>query len=157
MKHCIIGAYTSIGGGRVFLDDICGGPFLFRKQDVWCRQLNQETLGTHVANDGGKLWILGYKTERGGTLLETTNGGQTEVLGGFAYCTTGVSKEPMLSVRDSALSLTMADAHFGGRFDTLVRAQRGEAVEEMPRKAAPSRYGIGIALPLVVVDSRSVK
>lgn len=150
IKNSMIGQYESVGGGKLFLEDICGGPFFFRKQTVYARQLNQETEGTHVVNDGGQLWILGYKTERGGTLLETKNGGKTEVLGCFAYCTTGVSKEPMFVVTDSQFSANMGEAHFGGRFDILVKeTQKGET-KNLNRKDAQSRYGIGALLPLYV-------
>lgn len=152
LRNSIMGRYESAGGGRVFIEDVCGGPFIFRRQDVWARQLNQETEGTHVVNDGGRLWVLGYKTERGGTLLETTSGGRTEVLGCFAYCTTGASKDPMFVVRDSAFSATMGEAHFGGRFDVLVRETRGAETKELTRKEAKSRYGIGALLPLYVAD-----
>lgn len=153
LKNSIMGRYEGTGG-RVFIEDVCGGPFIFRKQDVWARQLNQETKGTHVTNDGGRLWVLGYKTERDGTLLETTSGGKTEVLGCFAYCTTGASKDPMFVVKDSAFSVTMGEAHFGGRFDVLVRETRGAETKELNRKDAKSRYGIGALLPLYVADGK---
>jgi hypothetical protein len=151
LKNSILmGRYESTGGGRVFLEDVCGGPFVFRKQDVWARQLNQEAEGTHVVNDGGRLWVLGYKTERGGTLLETTNGGRTEVLGCFAYATTGVSPAPMFVAQDSAFSVTMGEAHYGGRFDILVRETRRGQTRELNRTDAPSRFGVGALLPLYV-------
>jgi hypothetical protein len=153
LKNSIIGRYEG-AGGRAFIEDVCGGPFIFRKQDVWARQLNQEDKGPHVVNDGGRLWVLGYKTERDGTLLETLNGGKTEVLGCFAYCTTGASKEPMFVVKDSAFSVTMGEAHFGGRFDVLVRETRGAETKELNRKDAKSRYGIGALLPLYVADGK---
>ncbi len=149
VKNCIFGKFEG-DGGKVFLEDVCGGPFLFRQQAVWARQLNQETKGLHVLNDGGTLWVLGYKTERSGTLLETKNGGKTEVLGCFAYATGGVSAEPMFVVSDSAFSATMGEAHFGGNFPVLVRETRGGTTKELSRKDAPSRYGIGALLPLFV-------
>lgn len=155
IRNSLMGRYESIGGGRVFLEDVCGGPFLFRKQDVWARQLNQETEGTHVVNDGGRMWLLGYKTERGGTLLETTNGGRTELLGCFAYATTGVSKAPMFVVMDSDFSATMGEAHYGGRFDILVRETRGGETRDLHRKDAKSRYGVGALVPLFVSDGLS--
>jgi hypothetical protein len=65
---------------------VVGREFRFQGQTVWARQFNVEGDGLHVANDGGTLWILGYKTEGGGTLMETTGGGRTEVLGGFSGC-----------------------------------------------------------------------
>jgi hypothetical protein len=149
LRNTICGRFEGTGG-KVFIEDVCGGPFAFRKQAVWARQLNQETQGTHVTNDGGTLWVLGYKTERGGTLLETVNGGKTEVLGCFAYATTGVSKEPMFVVKDSAFAATMGEAAFGGNFPVLVRETRNGETKELGRKDAKSRYGIGALLPLYV-------
>ena len=61
------------GGGRrrSLPRGLVGDDFRFRKQRVWARQLNIENEGTHLTNDGGDVWVLGYKTERGGTLVHT--------------------------------------------------------------------------------------
>jgi hypothetical protein len=52
---------------------------------VYGRQLNMETAdGTvRVENHGGELAVLGFKTERSTTVCTTTDGGRTEILGGF--------------------------------------------------------------------------
>jgi hypothetical protein len=54
---------------------------------MWSRQLNIESgiSGAMVANNGGTLWSLGYKTERPNTVLKTTDGGISELLGGSFY------------------------------------------------------------------------
>lgn len=82
--------------GDVFVEDVVGVPVVFRRQNVWARQLDIEgniegnTEGTIAAgepieaklvNDGGRVWILGFKTEDDGTHILTRNGGQTELLG----------------------------------------------------------------------------
>ena len=59
------------------------------------RQLNVENEGTHIVNDRSDLWVLGCKTERGGTLLETQGKGNSEILGGFSYTTTAGKLGPM--------------------------------------------------------------
>jgi hypothetical protein len=77
------------GGGNVFLEDVSFGPYYFTLQNVWARQFNPENRVEHVINDGGTAWILGLKTENPGaatsaaTILETKNGGKSEVLGGY--------------------------------------------------------------------------
>jgi len=38
---------------------------------------------TYIINDGGKVWILGYKTESPAIHAITRGGGQTEIIGGF--------------------------------------------------------------------------
>ncbi|KAB8334471.1 DUF4347 domain-containing protein [Scytonema tolypothrichoides VB-61278] len=77
--------YTSDpGAGDLFLEDVGVGPLQVQpKQNVWARQLNNEYDGTKIVNNGGNLWILGLKTERKGTVIESKNGANTELLGGF--------------------------------------------------------------------------
>jgi len=79
--------------GDVYLEDVnVAGreAIVFKDQNVWARQLNVETFAdagdpdapeAKVINDGANVWVLGYKTERTGTLVKTINGGATEVLG----------------------------------------------------------------------------
>jgi hypothetical protein len=76
------------GVGDVFVEDVVGAPVVFRQQNVWARQLDIEgdiedrpDIEAKIVNDGGSLWILGFKTEDDGTHILTRSGGQTEVLG----------------------------------------------------------------------------
>ena len=89
-------AYEGMPGvGSLFIDDVDGSGWYFNNpgQSIWARQFNPEgdTLGTgsayaaKVTNTGSTLWILGLKTEDTGTLVESTAGAATEVLGGFLY------------------------------------------------------------------------
>ncbi|WP_171814899.1 glycoside hydrolase family 55 protein [Halothece sp. PCC 7418] len=74
--------------GKLFLEDVQTELHLDYPQQVWARQLNIETLSnprTKISNNGGNLWILGLKTEGKGSVIETTNGGQTELLGTVIY------------------------------------------------------------------------
>jgi hypothetical protein len=67
----------STGGGTLFIEDVCSNPstfFVFHEGQVFARQLNVENQGTHILNDGGRLWILGLKTERGGTTRRVKRG-----------------------------------------------------------------------------------
>ncbi|MBL9152135.1 MAG: hypothetical protein JNK37_06615 [Verrucomicrobiales bacterium] len=95
------------GSGDIFLDDLCGHVELMQPgQSAWCRQLNSERQGTKCRNYGGRLWILGYKTEKTGTLIETTGGGITEVVGAFLYSNAGwVAGEPAFLIEDSTAIL----------------------------------------------------
>jgi hypothetical protein len=78
------------GKGDIFLDDFCGRLELEQPgQSAWCRQLNTEHTGTMLRNNGGKLWILGMKTEKIGTIIETVNGGHTDATGIFIYSNQG--------------------------------------------------------------------
>lgn len=83
---------NSVSGGRVFIEDVVQGGyrqegrpgFDFKDVAVWARQLNPDKT-EHVRNNGGFLWVLGFKTEGENTLFATTNNGITEVLGGDAW------------------------------------------------------------------------
>lgn len=149
IKDCcnVNGHFT--GPGAVFIEDVCSNPFTdwrFGKQDIWARQFNVENEGRHVLNDGGRLWVLGFKTERGGTLIETTGGGTTEVRGGFCYTTTDPKDAPMFVVDDGALAVTLGESCFSGKpYTRLIRTKSGE----IRREDAPSRTG-GAVLPLYV-------
>lgn len=135
-------AAAAAEGGEVFLEDVVGGDFRFHRQKVWARQLNIENEGTHLTNDGGDLWVLGYKTERGGTLIHTRGGGRTEVLGGFSYTTTAGKLAPMFVNEDSAVWTYFAERCFNGDpFATLVRETRGGETRELkPNPATTAPY-----------------
>jgi len=142
---------TFAGPGDVFIEDVCSNPFTswsFKNRNVWARQFNVENEGTHVANDGAALWVLGLKTERGGTLVETAGGGKTEVLGGLCYTTTAGSLAPMFVIRDAAFSATIGESCFNGDpYTTLVRETHAGRTEVLKRGEAPGRTG-GSLLPL---------
>ncbi|MGD1921267.1 MAG: hypothetical protein ACFCAD_21690 [Pleurocapsa sp.] len=98
--------------GNLFLEDVQMDLNLEHPQNVWARQLNAETLHqarTKVSNNGGNLWILGIKTEGKGTVLETINGGKTELLGTLVYPVQKFDRqdklEPAFINRDSHHSL----------------------------------------------------
>jgi Pectate lyase superfamily protein len=73
------------GAGNLFLEDVQMNQLTFQAgQTVWARQLNDEYIGTKITN-AGSLWILGLKTEKSGVVINTTTGGQTELLGNLIY------------------------------------------------------------------------
>jgi hypothetical protein len=141
---CNVNCYAA-GAGDLFLEDVCSNPFTswrFKGRKVWARQFNVENEGTHVVNDGGTLWVLGLKTERGGTLIETTGGGKTEVIGGFCYTTTPPKGAPMFVNQGSWLSVTLGEACFGGQpYQTLISETRGGETRTLKRGDVPGRAG----------------
>ena len=57
-------------------------------------------------NRGASLWLLGLKTEGWGTVIETTGGGQTELLGGLLYPAWGnPGRTPAFVITDSTAAL----------------------------------------------------
>jgi hypothetical protein len=93
---------------------------------VWARQLNIENEGTHLTNDSGDVWVLGYKTERGGTLVHTRGSGHTEILGGFSYTTTAGKLAPMFVNDESSVWAFFGEVCYNGDpFVQLIKETRG--------------------------------
>jgi hypothetical protein len=92
IKDAVVKYTSSPGAGPLFLEDVeMLQPLVVQqRQKVWARQLNDEVAGTKISNNGGTLWILGLKTEGAGTVIDTKEGGQTELLGGLIYPATRV-------------------------------------------------------------------
>ena len=112
-------------GGELFFEDFVTHDLKLTKQRVWARQLNVENEGTHVVNEKCDLWVLGYKTERGGTLLHTRNGGRSEILGGFSYTTTAGKLAPMFVTDNSSVFTFFSEVCYSGDpFATLIRETR---------------------------------
>ncbi|MBL9171920.1 MAG: hypothetical protein JNL10_00165 [Verrucomicrobiales bacterium] len=126
-----------------FLEDVVTHGLHVKRQTLWARQLNIENEGTHFTNDGGTAWILGYKTERGGTLVRTLRGGRTEILGGFSYTTTAGQLAPMLVNEDSDVFAFLAEICYSGDpFHVRVQESRNGEVRKRLQ-------GEGLTLPYV--------
>ena len=134
METHTIQSTAAADDGEVFLEDVVGDNFRFRKQNVWARQLNIENQGTHLTNDGGDVWVLGYKTERGGTLVHTLGNGRTEMLGGFSYTTSGGKRATMYVNDNSSVWAFFAEVCYSGEpFESLIRETRGSETKEVKR------------------------
>ena len=113
--HTQVGAQymNSVEGGKVYIENVCATDqfppekncFSFKGQQVWARQLNPERANPEVLNEGGKLWVLGFKTEKSGTAFLTTHGGQTEILGGIFNISRSETSSPAVVTRDSRISV----------------------------------------------------
>lgn len=106
--------FNSVSGGKVYIENCActlgGDPYRdvpgysFNGQKVWARHLNPERSFCEVLNDGGEVWIMGFKTENYGTAFKTINGGHTEVLGGTISI--GCNKElPAIVNENSTVSV----------------------------------------------------
>lgn len=103
VADCDLTSTARAEGSEWFFEDVVTHKLALKRQKLWARQLNIENEGTHLLNDSSDVWILGYKTERGGTLLGTSGGGRSEVLGGFSYTTTAGKLAPMFVNADSSV------------------------------------------------------
>lgn len=146
------------GSGDVFIENVVSNPsqsWTFNRQNIWARQFNVENTGTHITNNGGKLWILGLKTERGGTLIETKGGGKTELLGGLAYTTTpgpdGTQNAPMFINDRSSLSITLGEVNYGApTYSTYIRDNSSGSTRNIIGQNLPNYQGRGKQIPLYV-------
>ncbi len=141
------------GAGRLFIEDVTGGNWVFDHQEVWARQLNPENEGTKIVNNGGKLWILGLKTEKVGTVVETKAGGKTEILGGLVYPIQPVpAEQPAFINNGSSLSVSIAESCYSGDYNykVIIKETRDGVTKTLPNKAIPGRSSCSFTLPLYV-------
>jgi len=134
VSDCDLRMTRNAEGGELFFEDFVTHALKLKNQKVWARQLNVENEGTHIESDCSDFWVLGYKTERGGTLLETRGGGRSEILGGFSYTTTAGKHAPMF-VTDNASAFTFFSevCYNGNPFETLIRETRQNMTKVVKR------------------------
>jgi len=141
VSDCPLRFSTNALGNEIFLEDVVTDELEVRGQRLWARQLNIENEGIHLSNEAGDVWILGYKTERGGTLVSTSQAGRSEVLGGFSYTTTAGKLAPMFVNEASSVFAFFTEVCFNGDpFKTLIREMRGLESRTVER-------GAGITTP----------
>ena len=134
VSDCDLTCTEQAAGGELFFEDFVTHDLKLNNQRVWARQLNVENEGTHIINERGDLWILGYKTERGGTLIKTIGGGRSEVLGGFSYTTTAGKLAPMFVTDNSSVFTFFNEVCFNGDpYATLIHEVRNGAVVTVKR------------------------
>ncbi len=124
LRSAWVFGYRNTAGGKLFIEDVTGDELtVTAPQKAWMRQVNPESkTGTlfNLKNNGADVWIFGVKTEGSKTVLETTNGGRSEVLGGTMASTRGGGISGMFVNRDSSLSLVTCNAKgFGGDIDVF--------------------------------------
>lgn len=105
------------GAGKLFIENISGETWRFEHpQQVWARQLNPEGSNEKIFNNGGKLWVLGLKTEGGNvnTVLHTQGGGASELLGALLYVTGNVPANAIAFINNnSQIALSYATRKYG--------------------------------------------
>jgi hypothetical protein len=145
--------------GRVYLTDDAGGSgWRFTPgQEVWARQLNVEQAGTKVVSEGARLWVLGIKTESPSTVLDSSGGAETEILGGLLYPVAPVPADtPAFRLRDSSLALTLATSAYEKprNYGVLVDSTLGSTHQQLLAADVPRR-GLGVMVLRYSVGSSS--
>lgn len=147
------------GAGKLFVEDVCGSGWTINNQQAWMRQVNPEQEDPHILNNGGHLWILGIKTEGQGTIIDTENGGKTEVLGGLiypAYVTDQDKKQiqtlsqPAFINNNSSVSIEAAESYYSSwsaYYPVVVQETRDGVTKDLQSSDFPAR-GDGIFMGL---------
>ena len=148
VSDCDLIPTSKAEGGELFCEDVVTHGLKLKRQRLWARQLNIENEGVHLTNDAGDLWVLGFKTERGGTLLDARGGSRSEILGNFSYTTTAGKLAPMFVNRDSAVFAYFGEVCYNGDpFATLVQETRAGETRTV-------RRGEGHTLPYLGAGAR---
>ena len=143
---------NTVPGAKVFFDNVAtttgvrpgtGGhgrcAVSLKGQKAWARQLNPERGEPMILNDGGDLVLMGYKSEDRGIVLQTINGGRSEVIGGVVNV--GNTGDTAFLAEDSELRI--ATATHGWRsvayFRTAIRHTRGGKITILKAEDLPSR------------------
>jgi hypothetical protein len=118
-------------------------------QTVWARQMDVEYRSPGIKNNGGKLWILGFKGEGLTTNVETTGGGKTEVLGGVAWGTGPNTPAFVNNESQFSTSIFLVSGSKESEYSELVRETRNGVTKSLIKDNAISiAPATGSALPL---------
>ena len=124
--------------GTVYCDDTSGCVINFDfPQDIYCRQFNADGgfgVGKFV---GGNLWMLYYKSERGGRHMSGITGGNVELMGGFPCLVDEPSPStPIWQFANANVSIegtVYPDIWGGGVWSTLVQETQGATTRHFLR------------------------
>ena len=156
VRHSIGPVFVSLSGTSTwFIENVVASRISINKgQKVYARQLNCESPPPEplVKNDGGFVWLLGYKTEFGNTVAATRGGGKTEILGGLFYPAQGVNdpKIPVLLNQDASVSAVYREIAFGSTYTIQVEETRKGKTKTLRRDTLSK--GNMIPMPLYVGD-----
>ncbi|MCI0591184.1 MAG: Ig-like domain-containing protein, partial [Gammaproteobacteria bacterium] len=145
-------ARTVAGAGPLFLQDFGGihfggGHLEVNGTQVWGRQFNPEGQSPHILNNGGQVWMLGFKTEGASTIVDTRNGGKTEILGGYDFPGTSLISAPAFVNTDSHHSIIFATPAWTPGYATYFQETRSGVTKTLPASSLPGR-GTGRFVPL---------
>lgn len=97
--------------------------WVFTNQKVWARHINHEGNYPHFVNDGGQVWILGFKGGEGfGPFFRAVNGGQTEVLGGIFN---NLADQTIYPAGSAAVEIVDSDVSISGLETSTTRSGQG--------------------------------
>jgi len=139
--------------GEVFIEDCRTKRVrVDRGARVWARQLNPEGWREpRLLIDGGRMWVLGLKTEADATPAAVSNGGELEISGGFIYANkNAIWPKQMFINRGGSLTASVGEwvTRRDAPFNILIEHRDGQE-KLMPRGTIYKR-GSGSLVPLLV-------
>jgi hypothetical protein len=141
---------TANGGPVTLLNVCCGRISITGSAPVFAYQLNTEGEGVRVSNEGGRLTILGLKTEGMGAAVVTNRGGSTEILGGLLYPVRPVpTDQPALTLDNARMRVSLVDTTYppGRPYSSMIATSDGAW-----RLAGCSLPGtVGTMIPVVTI------
>ncbi len=158
-NSCNIAVKKNLGTGDLFLEDVVSNPsgfFEFHGGNVWARQFNIENSGTHVINDGASLWILGMKTERDGVLINTYNGGKTELLGFFCYTTMAPADVMFINNKSFFTAIGSETCYASKGYNSFLKEISDSGTKYLSSTELPFGLGNGHAAPFLVSGGTSL-
>ena len=153
---------NTVPGSTVYLENVactignhaspehCAIPcFAFKGQTVWGHAINPERARYETVNDGGVMWIHGFKAEQNGTIALTLNGGKTEILGGVA-AHGGNDGIPCIENIDSSVSAVFSTGGCGNQvYSVMASETRNGETRILESAGLPEREpGLFYSLPL---------
>jgi hypothetical protein len=142
------GAYrNTVTGGKVFFLDAGPHPgsVLRGPQSAWAWNTNIEsyTDDPNILNEGASLWISGLKSEKDRSLIGTTRGGATEVVGGLLFKNRErIGQAPAFTVHDARAILSYRVTRLP--YDVHLLETRAGVERRLTQQA------LGQAVPLVI-------
>lgn len=157
------GVKKNPGTGDLYLEDICANPFAgfeFYGGNVWARQLNPESREkTKIISSATNFWVLGLKTEwgqGGATIVDTRNGGKTELCGFLSYNIVSPGAAPMFIVNESKFSAVGLENAFDTpiAYTTFVRETISGVTKNLSSGVLPANCSAaGKTLPYYVSNT----
>ena len=145
-------------GGPAALENVCCGPMkLAGPAPVTARQYDTEGGDTRIDNAGAPFTIIGLKTEQESTVIRTSRGGRTEIMGGLVYMvhTPSLKAFPIFINHDGSLAASFVEEvlQAGHGYHTMTRTEDDGRVSTIEAATMPPR-GLGHMIGLLSAGSR---
>jgi hypothetical protein len=149
---------SSPSAGKLFIQNVHAGRVeVALQQSAWLRAVNFELDSPMINNQGGHVWILGFKSWSHNTAIRTFRG-KTELLGGFLLpFAAGEPGVPAFVVEDGEVSLVFATIVEDGS-DYVEHVAETRAGNAMTLEPGASRVlGSGSYVPLFIGHDRDAR